>query len=96
MQTETCDAKRQTLGCLQILVEQSLVDALELEWTGASGLGPLPAAPLSRIALRNHALLVHRQEVDRAASQSFCSKTSLSGWLVDYFAAVCACPVGLL
>ncbi len=73
-----------------------MVDALELEWTGASGLGPLPAAPLSRIALRNHALLVHRQEVDRAASQSFCSKTSLSGWLVDYFAAVCACPVGLL
>ncbi len=76
-------------GVLQILVEQSLVDALELEWTGAPGLGPLPAAPLSHIALRNHALLVHRQEVDRAASQSFCSRTSLSGWLAIFCAVRC-------
>ncbi|KAL0023908.1 hypothetical protein WJX79_009620 [Trebouxia sp. C0005] len=74
-------ASRLWAGCSagQILVEQSLVDALELEWTGAHGVGPLPAAPLSHIALRNHALLVHRQEVDRAASQSVCSRTSLSG-----------------
>lgn len=56
------------------------MDAVQLEWTGAPGLGPLPAAPPSHLALRNYALLVHRQEVDRAASQSICSKTSLSGW----------------
>ena len=63
---------------LQILVEQSLVDAVELEWTGGS-IGPLPAAAPSHIALRNHALLVHRQEVDLVASQLTCSRTSLSG-----------------
>ncbi|KAL0029412.1 hypothetical protein WJX77_005563 [Trebouxia sp. C0004] len=74
-------ASRLWAGCSagQILVEQSLVDALELEWTGASAMRPFSAARLSPIALRNHALLVHRQEVDRAASQSLCSKTSLSG-----------------
>ena len=64
---------------LQILIEQSLADTVGLEWTGAQGIGPLPAAPLSHIAQKNHALLVHRQEVDKAAAQLICSKTSLSG-----------------
>ena len=64
---------------VQILVEQSLVAAVGLEWTGVQGTGPLPAAPASHLALRNHALLVHRAEVDAAAAELTCSTTSLSG-----------------
>lgn len=64
---------------LQILVEQSLVAAVGLEWTGVQGTGPLPTAPASHLALRNHALLVHRAEVDAAAAELTCSTTSLSG-----------------
>ena len=64
---------------LQILIEQSLMTAVGLEWTGIQGTGPLPAAPASHLALRNHALLVHRAEVDTAAAELTCSTTSLSG-----------------
>lgn len=64
---------------LQILVEQSLMTAVGLEWTGIQGTGPLPAAPASHLALRNHALLMHRAEVDTAAAELTCSTTSLSG-----------------
>lgn len=64
---------------MQILVEQSLLTAVGLEWTGLQGTEPLPAAPASHLALRNHALLVHRAEVDAAAAELTCSTTSLSG-----------------
>ena len=64
---------------MQILVEQSLADAVGVEWTGTQGMGPQPADAPSQIALKNHALLVHRQEVDLAGAQLICSKTSLSG-----------------
>lgn len=64
---------------LQILVEQSVVTAVGLEWTGMQGSGPLLGAPPSHLALRNHALLVHRAEVDAAAAELTCSTTSLSG-----------------
>ena len=64
---------------VQILVEQSLVNYVGLEWTGIQGTGPIPAAPPSSLALRNYALLVHRLEADTTASQLTCSTTSLSG-----------------
>ncbi|KAL3142345.1 hypothetical protein ABBQ38_002682 [Trebouxia sp. C0009 RCD-2024] len=68
-----------TCNAGHILIEQSLMTAVGLEWTGIQGTGPLPAAPASHLALRNHALLVHRAEVDTAAAELTCSTTSLSG-----------------
>lgn len=64
---------------LQILIEQSLMTAVGLEWTGIQGTGPLAPAPASHLALRNHALLVHRMEVETAAAELTPSTTSLSG-----------------
>ena len=67
------------LDMMQILVEQSLADAVGGEWKGTHCMAPLAAAMPSHIALKNHALLVHRQEVDMAAAQLICSRPSLSG-----------------
>lgn len=79
MHKQTADMFSLVLMMMQILVEQSLLTAVGLEWTGMLGTEPIPAAPASHLALRNHALLVHRAEVDAAAAELTCSTTSLSG-----------------
>ena len=87
---------------MQILVEQSLLNAVGLEWTGIQGTGLLPAAPPSHLALRNHALLVHRLEADKAASELTCCTTSLSGsaialpWLFSYSIVSCSTTLSTL
>ena len=59
-------------------MEQSLIEAVGLEWAGGEG-SPASAAALSHIAIRNHALLTQRMESDLAASRSSYSLTSPSG-----------------
>lgn len=73
---------------MQILIEQSAIAAVGAEWAGISeeGIsGPAPAAALSPIAARNHALLTKRMMNDSSgpyAGGSFsfgqCSCTSAS------------------
>ena len=63
---------------LQILVEQSLVDAVQQERNGLEAAQPAAVGP-SQIARRNYELLVHRQSTAIAASELTCSTSSLSG-----------------
>lgn len=63
---------------LQVLVEESLVEAVGLEWRGIQGIA-LPSEAPSHLALRNHALLLHRAQSDQAASKLASTTSSLSG-----------------
>ncbi len=64
---------------MQILVEQTLLDAIRLEWARVNVDPSMPAQSFRHIALRNYALLVHRLESEVAASQLRASTSSLSG-----------------
>ena len=63
---------------LQILVEQSLVGAVQQERGGLQAGQPAAVGP-SQIARRNYELLVHRQSTAIAASELTCSTSTLSG-----------------
>lgn len=69
---------KSTCLLLQILVEQSLVDAVQQERNDLQAAQPAAVGP-SQIARRNYELLVHRQSTAIAASELTCSTSSLSG-----------------
>lgn len=58
------------------------MDAVGLEWRGIQGVA-LPQEPASHLALRNHALLVHRHESEVATSNLSAKTGSLSGMLTN-------------
>lgn len=63
---------------LQVLIEQSLVDAWQRERAGLHTPQPAAVGP-NQIARRNYELLLHRQSTAIAASLLTCSTSSLSG-----------------
>lgn len=68
---------------MQILLEQSLVEALQQEWGGQAA-SNLTAIGPSQIARRNYELLVHRRSTAMAASELTCSTSTLSGLLARH------------
>lgn len=79
--TEAKAYKPFSLVChhVQILIEKSAIAAVGAEWAGAAaeGLpGPAPAASVSAIAARNHALLTKRMQTEQSFPLSAPSSSS--------------------